>query len=92
MATDSQITSEIHPAPRRDPLLAPWWHTALLVALIVGVSVLSSVQAKATSLAQQHLKHYVFTMAWEIALAALAWWGVWSSMEANPKYSPGPGW
>jgi CAAX protease family protein len=56
--------------------IAPWWHTALMVAVILGVSILSSVQARVSALAQQHLKHYAFTMAWEVALAALAWWGI----------------
>ena len=56
--------------------IAPWWHTAIVVAVILGVSALSSVQAKTTALEQHHLKHYAFTMAWEIALAALAWWGI----------------
>jgi len=55
--------------------VAPWWHTAILIAVILGVSVLST-QAKTNSLAQQHLKHYAFTMAWEFALGALAWWGI----------------
>jgi hypothetical protein len=56
--------------------VAPWWHTAILIAVILGVSVLSSKQAKTNALAQQHLKHYAFTMAWEVGLAALAWWGI----------------
>jgi uncharacterized protein len=56
--------------------VAPWWHTAIVIAVILGVSALSSKQAKATALAQHHLQHYAFTMAWEIALAALTWWGI----------------
>jgi len=56
--------------------VAPWWHTAIVVAVILGVSALSSTKAGTTSLAQHHLKHYAFTMAWELALAALAWWGI----------------
>ena len=56
--------------------VAPWWHTAIVIAVILGVSVLSSTQAKTSALTQQHLKHYAFTMAWEIALGALTWWGI----------------
>jgi uncharacterized protein len=47
-----------------------------VIAVILGVSALSSTQAKATALAQHHLQHYAFTMAWEVALAALTWWGI----------------
>jgi uncharacterized protein len=56
--------------------VAPWWHTAIVIAVILGVSVLSSTQGKAAALEQHHLKHYAFTMAWEIALGLLTWWGI----------------
>ena len=54
--------------------VAPWWHTALLLAIIVGVSVLSSTHAH--SLGAHHLRHYALTLAWEWTLAAFAWWGI----------------
>jgi uncharacterized protein len=54
--------------------VAPWWHTALLVAIIVGVSALSSVHAR--SLGAHHVSHYALTLAWEWVLAAFAWWGL----------------
>src|ERR1700756_2723987 len=54
--------------------VAPWWHTALLVAIMIGVSALSSVHAP--SLGTHHLSHYAFTLAWEWVLAAFAWWGI----------------
>ena len=56
--------------------VAPWWHTAIVIAVILGVSVVSSTQAKASALAQHHMQHYAFTMAWEIALGVLTWWGI----------------
>jgi len=56
--------------------VAPWWHTAIVVTVILGVSTLSGVQAKAGSFGHGHAKQYAFTIAWEIALAALAWWGI----------------
>jgi uncharacterized protein len=63
---------------RRWPLpsgpVAPWWHTALLVAVMVAVSVLSSVHA--SSLGAHHTSHYALTLAWEWILAAFAWWGI----------------
>ena len=54
--------------------VAPWWHTAFLVAIIAGVSALSSMHAR--SLGAHHLSHYAFTLAWEWVLAAFAWWGI----------------
>src|SRR5579862_5190073 len=56
--------------------VAPWWHTAIVIVVILGASILTSSQAKATSLAQHHLRHYAFTIVWEGVLAALAWWGI----------------
>jgi len=54
--------------------VAPWWHTALLVAIMIGVSALSRLHAR--SLGTHHLSHYAFTLAWEWILAAFAWWGI----------------
>jgi len=56
--------------------VAPWWHTAIVIAVILGVSTLSALQAKTGSLGHRHLKQYAFTIAWEVALATLAWWGI----------------
>ena len=54
--------------------VAPWWHTALLIAIIVSVSALSTAQAR--SLGTHHLGRYGFTLMWEWVLAAFAWWGI----------------
>ncbi|MBV8630170.1 MAG: CPBP family intramembrane metalloprotease [Silvibacterium sp.] len=54
--------------------VAPWWHTAVLIAVTIGVSVLSSVHA--TAFGAHHLGHYTITLAWEWALAVFAWWGI----------------
>ena len=54
--------------------VAPWWHTAFLVAIIAGVSALSSTHARA--LGAHDLSHYAFTLAWEWLLAVFAWWGI----------------
>ena len=62
------------PAPAQP--VAPWWHTIILVAVIVGVSALSSHQSKAIGFGGGHIKRYAFTIAWELFLALLAWWGL----------------
>lgn len=63
--------------PRRSHPVAPWWHTAILVAVIVGISTLGSFHFRAASFAAgSHIKRYTFTIAWEWLLALLAWWGL----------------
>lgn len=62
--------------PARTQPVAPWWHTALLVAVIVGISALSSPQSKTAAFGSSHIRRYAFTIAWEWILALLAWWGL----------------
>lgn len=62
--------------PGRTQPIAPWWHTAILIAVIVGVSVLSSLQSRTMGLGTSHIKRYAMTIAWEWVLALLAWWGL----------------
>lgn len=64
-------------APRQPIVpIAPWWHTALIAVVILGVSVLSGLQSKTTGFGGSHAKRYLYTMIWEWVLAALAWWGI----------------
>ena len=58
-------------------LLAPWWHTALMVLLIIGLSVAGVRQLR--SFGDQPLRlvaNYSLTIAYEWILAALALWGI----------------
>ncbi len=58
-------------------LLAPWWHTALMVLLILGLS-LAGVR-HLNRLGNQPLDltaNYILTIAYEWILAALAVWGI----------------
>jgi uncharacterized protein len=79
----SENTTEAPPAPvdrdwpSRARPIAPWWHTILLILVIVAVSILSGAQSKAAGFAGSHLMRYAFTIAWELVLALLAWWGLW---------------
>lgn len=77
----SENTSEVptgsNPAwPGRTLPLAPWWHTAIVVAVIISISTLSTLQAKTGSFGGGHLERYVITIGWEWLLALLAWWGL----------------
>src|SRR5271168_2115055 len=58
-------------------LLAPWWHTALMVLLIIGLSVAGVRQLR--SFGDQPLRlvaNYSLTIVYEGILAALALWGI----------------
>jgi uncharacterized protein len=64
-------------ADERGGLLAPWWHTALMVLLIIGLSVAGVRQLR--SYGDQPLRlaaNYSLTIAYEWILAALALWGI----------------
>src|SRR5271155_5993912 len=64
-------------ADERGGLLAPWWHTALMVLLIIGLSVAGVRQLR--SFGDQPLRlvaNYSLTIAYEWILAALALWGI----------------
>jgi membrane protease YdiL (CAAX protease family) len=67
------------PAGRRLPI-APWWHTSLLVALIVGTSaygVSGRLRSRGTAVtAIPHYWFYSLTILWEWALAGIAYWGI----------------
>ena len=57
--------------------VAPWWHTALLVALLTGGSLLSARQAHRGTMGSHHLARYGLGIGSELILLALAWWGLW---------------
>lgn len=56
--------------------IAPWWHTALLVALLAAGSLLSARQAHRAAFAGHHLARYLLTILSELVLLLLAWWGL----------------
>ncbi len=62
--------------PNSNPLIAPWWHCGLLVAIIVAASAFGSMHSAKSSMASHHLANYGVTLAWEWALAGLAYWGI----------------
>jgi hypothetical protein len=62
--------------PNRTQPVAPWWHTALLIVIILGVSVLSSHQSKLHGFGEGRIWQYAFTIAWECVLALITFWGL----------------
>ena len=57
-------------------LIAPWWHCGLLIAIIVAASAFGSMHSAKSSMASHHLANYEVTLAWEWALAGLAYWDI----------------
>lgn len=56
--------------------VAPWWHTALLVLLLTGGSVLNARQAHQGGLDAHHATRYLGGIAAEWVLCLLVWWGL----------------
>jgi membrane protease YdiL (CAAX protease family) len=56
-------------------LIAPWWHTALVVLLIAATSIFGSLHSAKRSMSSHHLANYAVTIAWEWILAAIVLWG-----------------
>jgi uncharacterized protein len=58
-------------------LLAPWWHTALMVIMIISLSVAGVRQLRSFGSQPLHLvTNYLLTIAYEWVLAGLVLWGV----------------
>jgi hypothetical protein len=65
------------PAHSQGGLLAPWWHTALMVVLIIGLSVAGARQLRSFGNQPLHLvTSYCLTITYEWILAALVLWGI----------------
>lgn len=73
MLPDSQ-SPNAPPQPSRR-LLAPWWHTVLLVALLLLAS-FGGAQGKHVLSHGSKLPQYAWGMAWEWILAGFVWLGV----------------
>ena len=69
--------SEIKAPQLHTRLIAPWWHTALMVLLIAGISAAGARQLHS---AGGHLPrlvpNYSLSIVYEWALAGMAWWGL----------------
>ena len=74
MATDAQIPPEIQSSNSRSKqLLAPWWHTVVLIALLLLASV-NGMRGK-EPLGTSKVRQYLWTMGWEWMLASFVWLG-----------------
>ncbi len=73
---DSAAESIPAPPARSVASVAPWWHTAILMALLIAGSLLSGRQAHHSSLAAHHVVRYLFGIAAEWTFLLLTWWGL----------------
>jgi membrane protease YdiL (CAAX protease family) len=65
------------PVPEEERrLIAPWWHTGLLLLLILATSVLGTLHSAKGPAGSHHFANYTITIGWEWALAGIAWWGL----------------
>lgn len=56
--------------------VAPWWHTALIVLVLVGGSFLNARQSHLASFGSHHLQRYLGGIVAEWILFLIAWWGL----------------
>jgi membrane protease YdiL (CAAX protease family) len=62
------------PLPRT-PLVAPLWHTAVVLGVVVVISALGSGRQHVIGSSRARLAQYVFTLCWEWAMLAFCLWG-----------------
>jgi uncharacterized protein len=76
LSADAQIPSEAQLASAgRNRLLAPWWHTAILIAVLLIASVNGN-RSKHPLAAGSKIPQYLWTMMWEWILAGFVWLGI----------------
>jgi uncharacterized protein len=77
LASDAQILSETPLPHRQRRLLAPWWHTILLIAALLFAS-LNGMRGKhpLTETSGSKIPEYLATMVWEWMLVGYIWLGI----------------
>jgi len=73
---DAQIPPQGPSAPDRPyRRLAPWWHTAVLIAVLLSAS-LNGIRGRHPLAAHGKLPQYLWTIAWEWLLVGFVWLGI----------------
>jgi membrane protease YdiL (CAAX protease family) len=62
--------------PQKRAAVAPWWHTVLIVFLLVGTSLLGALTAHRGEPVAHHVYRYTFGIGAEWLLLLLTWWGL----------------
>jgi len=79
LETPQQIAAQLPPA-RESRLLAPLWHTAIVVFVLMGASISGSRGVHRLA-AHGKLVQYLWTMAWEWILAGFVYFGIRRRMK-----------
>ena len=75
MSTDAQIPPENQSFRDSNQLVAPWWHTAILIAVLLLASV-NGTRGKHLLAAESKLPQYLWSMAWEWILLGFICLGI----------------
>jgi hypothetical protein len=76
LSGDTQIPPATQAASAgRDRLLAPWWHTTILIAVLLIASVNGNRSTHPLA-AGSKIPQYLWTMSWEWILAGFVWLGI----------------
>jgi len=76
LSEDAQIPPEAQLASTdHNRLLAPWWHTAILIAVLLIASVNGN-RSRHPLAAGSKIPQYLWTMSWEWILAGFVWLGI----------------
>jgi len=73
---DMPPASVTPPRARFATPVAPWWHTALLAALLIGISIVSGLQVHRPGLAAHHSSRYIVSLIFEWLMLLVTWWGL----------------
>lgn len=77
MSSDAQIPAEPQIVPQRHRLLAPWWHTLILIVLLLAASLGGVLGGHPLAESRgSKLPEYIATMAWEWFLVGTIWLGI----------------
>lgn len=57
-------------------VIAPWWHTAVLIAILLGMSALGGLHSRKPGFTAHHLPQYLTTMGFEWLLVGFCWIGL----------------
>ena len=75
MSTLQSDTSTILPS-QPTPLLAPLWHTGIIILLLLGISAVNVLTHHLATQSRSHFAMYAVTLLWEWILLALVHWGL----------------
>lgn len=56
--------------------VAPWWHTALVVLILLGISFAGGAESKKANFGTHHIPQYIATMGFEWLMLGLVWIGL----------------